>query len=75
VSYDGPASCPICGKTVPGDDDVRERRWRHLDIYEFEAYVVVQVLVLSAPRMASGRLRCLGARAAAGPLGWLRPQA
>jgi transposase len=42
VSYDGPASCPVCGKVVP-KYDVRERRWRHLDIYEFEAYVIAQV--------------------------------
>jgi hypothetical protein len=27
VSYDGPASCPVCGKAVP-KYDVRERRWR-----------------------------------------------
>lgn len=42
VSYEGPASCPFCGKPAPRYD-VRERRWRHLDIYEFEAYVIAQI--------------------------------
>ncbi len=42
VSYEGPATCPICGEAAP-KYDVRERRWRHLDIYEFEAYVIAKV--------------------------------
>lgn len=42
VIYEGPATCPICGETAPRYD-VRERRWRHLDIYEFEAYVIAKV--------------------------------
>jgi transposase len=48
VSYDGPAACPICGKPAPRYD-VRERRWRHLDIYEFEAYVIGQVPRVECP--------------------------
>lgn len=42
ITYEGPASCPVCGKEAPRYD-VRERRWRHLDIYEFAAYVTAQV--------------------------------
>ncbi len=42
VSYEGAATCPICGEPAPRYD-VRERRWRHLDIYEFEAYVIAKV--------------------------------
>lgn len=48
VSYDGQAPCPVCGKLAPRYD-ARERRWRHLDIYEFEAYVVVQVPRVECP--------------------------
>jgi transposase len=49
VNYQGPASCPVCGQAVPRYD-VRERRWRHLDIYEFEAYVVAQVPRIECPQ-------------------------
>ena len=42
VVYDDPARCPECGKLAPRHDH-RERRWRHLDIYEYRAYVIVQI--------------------------------
>lgn len=48
VGYEGPAPCPVCGKAVPRYD-LRERRWRHLDIYEFEAYVVAQIPRVECP--------------------------
>lgn len=48
VRYEGAAPCPACGKAVPRYD-LRERRWRHLDIYEYEAYVVVQVPRVKCP--------------------------
>jgi transposase len=48
VRYDGAAFCPVCGKRVPRYD-VRERRWRHLDIYEYAAYVIVQVPRVECP--------------------------
>ena len=45
VVFDGPAACPICGQAGPKHDH-RERRFRHLDLYEYRAYVLVRV-----PRM------------------------
>lgn len=42
VRHEGSAACPICGQPMP-KYDVRERRWQHLDIYEFAAFVVVRV--------------------------------
>ena len=42
IRHDGPASCPECCRVAP-KYDARERRWRHLDIYEFQAFVVVRV--------------------------------
>jgi len=48
VSYEGSASCPVCGKPAPRYD-MRERRWRHLDIYEYAAYVTAQVPRVECP--------------------------
>lgn len=42
VAYEGEAACPTCNRSAPKHDH-RERRWRHLDIYEFQAYVIAQV--------------------------------
>lgn len=42
VVFDGPASCPICERPGPKHDH-RERRFRHLDLYEYRAYVLVRV--------------------------------
>lgn len=42
VAYEGEATCPTCHRSSPKHDH-RERRWRHLDIYEFEAFVIAQV--------------------------------
>lgn len=42
VSHEGIAHCPECSQ--PGSiHDHRERRWRHLDLYEFRAYVIARV--------------------------------
>ncbi len=48
VAYEGQASCSICGRAC-GKHDHRERRWRHLDIYEFEAFVIAQVPRVDCP--------------------------
>jgi transposase len=48
VAYGGEACCPICGRAC-GKHDHRERRWRHLDIYEFEAFVIAQVPRVDCP--------------------------
>jgi transposase len=48
VGYEGQVLCPQCARPV-GRHDHRERRWRHLDIYEYKAYVVVQVPRVSCP--------------------------
>jgi len=42
VVHDGPTTCPICAKACSIHDH-RERRWRHLDLYEFKAYIVARV--------------------------------
>jgi transposase len=56
VSYDGPAACPVCGKPALRYD-LRERRWRYLDIYEFEAYVIAQVLRVECPNDGVRRIK------------------
>lgn len=48
VRHVGPTSCPSCGRPV-GRHDHRVRRWRHLDIYEYKAYVVVDVPRVECP--------------------------
>lgn len=42
VAYEGAAACPMCGRDAPKHDH-RERRWRHLDLYEYEAFVIATV--------------------------------
>src|SRR5580704_11638949 len=42
VVFAGPAACPMCSLPAPKHDH-RERRFRHLDLYEYRAYVVVRV--------------------------------
>ena len=42
VAHDGPTLCPMCSQPGPIHDH-RERRWRHLDLYEFRAYVLTRV--------------------------------
>jgi transposase len=42
VVYDGPVHCPLCNE-VGRRYDHRERRWRHLNLYEYQAYVVARV--------------------------------
>jgi len=42
VVHDGPMLCPTCRKPCSIHDH-RERQWRHLDLYECEAYVVAKV--------------------------------
>lgn len=48
VEFEGGASCPICGQNAAKHDH-RERRWRHLDIYEFAAYVVARIPRVDCP--------------------------
>jgi len=48
IRYEGAAVCPICGQDAPKHDH-RERRWRHLDIYEYEAFVVAHVPRIDCP--------------------------
>lgn len=48
VEFENGASCPVCAKSVPKHDH-RERRWRHLDIYEFEAFVVARIPRVDCP--------------------------
>ena len=42
IEYDGPASCPACGQPSPKYDH-RERRWRHLDLFQYAFYVTAQI--------------------------------
>ncbi len=42
VVFDGPATCPTCGRSAPKHDH-RDRRWRHLDLYQYHAFVSVRV--------------------------------
>lgn len=48
VGYEGDAVCPVCDRGAPKHDH-RERRWRHLDLYEFEAFVIAQVPRIDCP--------------------------
>jgi transposase len=45
VVWDGPrvVSCPECGKAVPLYDLREERRWRHLDVMQFETILRCRV--------------------------------
>ncbi len=42
VVYDGPVHCPTCNELGKRYDH-RERRWRHLNLYEYHAYVIARV--------------------------------
>jgi transposase len=48
VIFEDPTSCPECGKLVPRHDH-RERRWRHLDLYEYQAHVTARVPRVECP--------------------------
>ena len=40
--------CPICGRTVPGYDK-RERRWRHLDTFQYKTVLIAEVPRVQCP--------------------------
>lgn len=42
VVYEGQAQCPRCSADSPRHDH-RERRFRHLDLYEYRTFVIVRV--------------------------------
>lgn len=42
VTYDGSGCCPTCGEPASIYDH-RERRWRHLDLFQYAFYVIAQV--------------------------------
>lgn len=48
VVYDAAGSCPICGVAATKHDH-RERRWRHLDIYQYQAFVIARVPRVDCP--------------------------
>jgi transposase len=42
VIHDGPATCPICGRTAT-KYDTRSRRWRHLDFCQYQLFITAEV--------------------------------
>jgi transposase len=42
VVHEGPVACPQCGVAATRHDH-RERRWRHLDLFQYKFYVVARV--------------------------------
>jgi transposase len=42
VVHEGPVACPQCGAPAARHDH-RERRWRHLDLFQYTFYVVARV--------------------------------
>src|SRR5450755_614311 len=42
VRHDGPATCPVCGRTAPRYD-TRPRRWRHLDFCQYQLFITAEV--------------------------------
>jgi transposase len=48
IAYEAPGRCPICDSAAPKHDH-RERRWRHLDLYQYRAYVIARVPRVDCP--------------------------
>ena len=42
VTHEGPATCPICGRTAT-KYDTRSRRWRHLDFCQYQLFITAEV--------------------------------
>jgi transposase len=42
VVHDGPATCPVCGRTS-AKYDTRQRRWRHLDFCQYQLFITAEV--------------------------------
>jgi transposase len=42
VRHDGPATCPVCGRTA-AKYDTRPRRWRHLDFCQYQLFITAEV--------------------------------
>ena len=42
IEYEGSAVCPACGCPSPKYDH-RERRWRHLDLFQYAFYVTAEI--------------------------------
>ena len=40
--------CPVCGREVPGYD-TRERRWRHLDMFQYRTFLITDVPRVNCP--------------------------
>src|SRR5580692_667711 len=45
---EGPVSCPTCGNPA-GKYDHRQRRWRHLDLFQYEFYLTADVPRVECP--------------------------
>ena len=56
VQHDGPVACPECGRSATRYD-TRERRWRHLNIYEFAAFVIARVPRVECPEHSVRQVR------------------
>jgi transposase len=42
AAYEGPVICPTCNQPA-GRYDHRERRWRHLDLFQYEFYLTARI--------------------------------
>src|SRR5450631_1070599 len=42
AAYEGSGTCPTCGEPASIYDH-RERRWRHLDLFQYAVYLTAQV--------------------------------
>lgn len=48
AACEGPVSCPTCGKPARKYDH-RQRRWRHLDLFQYEFYLTADVPRVECP--------------------------
>jgi len=57
-------ACPVCGTAAPAHD-TKQKTWRHLNFYQYEAYLTARV-----PRVKCSNAAC-GVKQV--PLSWARP--
>jgi transposase len=47
-SRDATFACPVCGNAVPAYD-TKEKTWRHLNFFQYEAYLTARVPRVTCP--------------------------
>ena len=58
-------ACPVCGAVAPADD-TKEKTWRHLNFFQYEAYLTARVPRVKCPNADCGVKRVSVPRARPG---------